>query len=260
MFCRISLYHQVLRKWNIDDEIKILRLLIVEIKKFHDKDKVIGNINPFNVKILDEQVTILPKPEINSDWEWSYHSPRNTKDTDIYLLGCVFYFILTRGQNPFGDRSNNKLKAKNLFDLKACRNIQAQKLIGRMINFDHNKRPTIEDVCNHPMFWEPNHIVPFLKEDVTEDPQLTDEYHPIAIRGDLLMASYRFGFLKLERKAEQIQIRPGRYGNDYVNVIIASKSRDEKLIHYWTSLSQLSFENDNVLRLFDVHRDEFNIW
>jgi len=78
------------------------------------------------------------------------------------------------------------------------------------------------------VFRESNQIVPFLKECATEDPQLMDEYHPGTIYGYFLMASHRFGVIKLERKVQQIQIGPGRYGSDYDNVIIASKSRDEK--------------------------------
>jgi len=257
------LFEQVRRLWNINDEIKILRQLIAEIKKFHDKDKVIGNLNPYDlyVNIGDEQVTLILRPGI--DLKWSYYCTRNTKDTDIFLLGCVFYFILTRGKHPFGyfwrlqhgDTSHHQLMAKNLFFLEACKNIDARKLIDRMIHFDPHKRPTIEEVCNHPMFREPNQIAPFLGEYAIEDPQLVDEYRPITIHDYFLMASHRFGDLKLERKAEQIQIRPGRYGNDYVNVIIASKSEDEKLIHYWTSLSQISIHSKNVLLPLYIDRD-----
>ena len=77
----MSLY-QVLRKWNTGDEIiKILLWLIAEIKKFHDEDKIMGNINPFDlyVNIFDEQVTVMPSSVIDSDWKWSCNGNRNTQ-------------------------------------------------------------------------------------------------------------------------------------------------------------------------------------
>jgi len=80
------------------------------------------------------------------------------------------------------------------------------KLIERMINFDPHTKTTIKEVCNHPVFREPNQIVPFLKECVTEDPQLMDEYRPVTIDGDFLMTSHRFGVVKIERKVKQIKL------------------------------------------------------
>jgi hypothetical protein len=130
-----------------------------------------------------------------------------------------------------------------------------------MINFDPNKRPTIEEVCNHPMFREPNQIVPFLKECATEDTHLIDEYRPIIIDRYFMMASHRFGDLKFEREAKQIRIRPGRFKKDYVNIIIASKSEDEKLIHYWTCLAELAsaLYSQNILLPLDEHHEELNV-
>jgi serine/threonine protein kinase len=326
----VSLVCQV--QWNrrLGDGVEILRRISAEIMKFHDEDRVVGILNPSDIYI-DGQVITIRRLESDSDVKWSSYDTENTKERDIFSLGCLFYFVLSGGQHPFGDNSRHQLMSKNLFLLKACKEIHSRKLIERMINFDPNKRPTIEEVCDHPMFWEPSQIVAFLKEyskkmgtdeelrnaieissaevlqsstiaqvkrrkkvdvksisdilneikvtdndsDVlywhkmfpnllpavylaTEDSQVTDEYHPTT-RRSLLIASHCFDDVKLERKAKQIKLRPGRYGNKYVNVIVASKS-DEDLQHYLTVLNEMFHINHaNVLPLL-FSDDELDIW
>jgi hypothetical protein len=111
------------------------------------------------------------------------------------------------------------------------------------------------------MFREPNQIVPFLRECATEGTHLMDEYRPIKIDHYFMMASYRIDALKFERKAKQILIRPGRFKNNYVNIIIASKSEDEKLIHYWTCLAELAsaLYSQNILLPLDEHHEELGV-
>lgn len=323
----MSLFYQVQRKRRLVDGIEILRQICVEIKKFHDEDRVVGNLNPSDIYI-DGQVPIIRKPESISDAEWASYDTENTKEKDIFSLGCLFYFVLSGGQHPFGDSSRRQLMSNNLFQLKACKEIHSRKLIERMIHFKPDKRPRIQEICDHPMFWETNQIVTFLKENskkieqlrktieifsaevlqssmvaqvkrrkkvdvksisdilneikitdndsdvlywhkmfpnllpaiylVTEDCQLTNEYHP-STTGILLMASHRFDDLKLERKAKQIKLRPGRFRDQYVNVIVASKS-DEDLQHYLAVLNEmLHIRTAKVLPLLfsDVNLD---IW
>jgi serine/threonine protein kinase len=232
---------------TFQDQIKILRQLITEIKKFHDEDRVIGNLGPFNiyVNIVDKQFAI--RPDIKLDSGWSHYWTQNTKDTDIFLLGCVFYFILSRGKHPFGYVSQCQLMEKNLFYLGSCKNIHIRTLIQRMIHFDPQKRPTITDVCNHLMFREPNLIASFLGEYANEDPQLIDEYCPVKYSDFLSTASHRFDGSKLERKAETVSIRPGRLKDFYVDVIVATEVEDEQLIRYYTSLFKLSANSSFVL-------------
>jgi len=49
------------------------------------KKKVRGNINSYDLymNMFNEQVTVIPKPDINLNLEWTYHCPRITKDTEF---------------------------------------------------------------------------------------------------------------------------------------------------------------------------------
>ncbi len=77
---------------------------------------------------------------------------RATIKGDIFSMGCVIYFVLSKGQYPFGNGINR------LFDRKATLNTQEinptyADLIESMVKFDDSERPTIEEVLIHPTFW-----------------------------------------------------------------------------------------------------------
>uniref|UniRef100_A0A8D8B9X7 non-specific serine/threonine protein kinase n=1 Tax=Culex pipiens TaxID=7175 RepID=A0A8D8B9X7_CULPI len=97
---------------------------------------------------------------------------RTTTSVDIFSLGCVFYYVMTRGQHPFGD--NLKRQANILsgeFDLRGLHkerkvthvSVLAEELIGAMIANDQSKRPPAAAVRNHPLFWDNETILGFLQ-------------------------------------------------------------------------------------------------
>lgn len=79
--------------------------------------------------------------------------------TDIFTLGCLFYYILTKGDElpQVGDPKNvtafngifKKLEAKT----KTSDEILCIHLIMRMTNIS-KKRPAIAKIKKHPLFWE----------------------------------------------------------------------------------------------------------
>lgn len=85
---------------------------------------------------------------------------RLTKAIDIFSLGCVFYYILSGGGHPFGDRylrEGNIINGK--YDLGAIENfcpddhIEATDLIESMISLYPSTRPSTIRIMNHPYFW-----------------------------------------------------------------------------------------------------------
>ncbi|AAS52213.2 ADR293Cp [Eremothecium gossypii ATCC 10895] len=87
---------------------------------------------------------------------------RLTRAIDIFSLGCVFYYVLSKGKHPFGDRfvrEGNILKGEySLEDLnKTLRDrstvLEAKNLIEQMIQYDPLKRPTAHLLLRHPLFW-----------------------------------------------------------------------------------------------------------
>lgn len=103
---------------------------------------------------------------------------RTTTSVDIFSLGCVFYYVLTKGKHPFGEnmkRQANILGAEfNLEHLFAPggkgeeeethTNVLAEEMIRDMINDEAHFRPTARGILNHPLFWPTERILSFLQD------------------------------------------------------------------------------------------------
>lgn len=94
---------------------------------------------------------------------------RLTKAIDIFSLGCVFFYILSGGGHPFGDRylrEGNIISGK--FDLspidRFCPddNVEATDLIRLMISFNPSLRPDTTSIMKHPYFWTTKKKLEFL--------------------------------------------------------------------------------------------------
>ncbi|WPK24863.1 hypothetical protein PUMCH_002158 [Australozyma saopauloensis] len=94
---------------------------------------------------------------------------RLTKAIDIFSLGCVFYYILSGGGHPFGDRylrEGNIICGK--YDLSHMPtfcpddHVEAHDLIKSMIGFSPNQRPNTAQILKHPYFWSTKKKMEFL--------------------------------------------------------------------------------------------------
>lgn len=72
---------------------------------------------------------------------------RLTKSVDVFALGCLFYYMLTAGSHPFGDRFEREVNIiRGVKDLKGLEErygeegVDAADLIERMLNADSSKR------------------------------------------------------------------------------------------------------------------------
>jgi serine/threonine-protein kinase/endoribonuclease IRE1 len=95
---------------------------------------------------------------------------RATRSIDIFSLGLVFFYVLTKGSHPFdcGDRYmrevNIRKDNKSLAQLDVLGDYaaEARDLINSMLSFDPNRRPTAVAVMQHPFFWPAKRRLDFL--------------------------------------------------------------------------------------------------
>ena len=81
----------------------------------------------------------------------------DAKKVDVFSLGCIFYYLLSVGQHPFGKESNrdeNILKGKASYShislrLTEERIAEAEDLVIKMTEKDIRRRPNANDLMNH---------------------------------------------------------------------------------------------------------------
>ena len=100
---------------------------------------------------------------------------RLTKSVDIFSLGCLFYYTLTNGGHPYGDRFEREINIlKDAKDLSGVERFgeegtEAKDLIMRMLEpnptqrlvfiilvqgFSYYYRPDMTTSLQHPYFWD----------------------------------------------------------------------------------------------------------
>lgn len=92
---------------------------------------------------------------------------RLTRSVDIFSAGCVFYYVLTGGYHPFGDRYIREGNIiKNEYDLSKLNSMHdsylIKDLVGSMIQKNPMQRPDIHAVLKHPYFWATEKKLEFL--------------------------------------------------------------------------------------------------
>lgn len=114
---------------------------------------------------------------------------RLTKSVDLFALGCLFYYVLTNGGHPFGERYEREINilknAKNLDGLARfgeegseavdlidkmlspepySRYVQSPSLQAFLLSTMPSPRPDTATCLLHPYFWDPGKRLTFLQE------------------------------------------------------------------------------------------------
>ncbi|XP_068178485.1 serine/threonine-protein kinase/endoribonuclease IRE1 [Antennarius striatus] len=110
-----------------------------------------------------------------------------TAAVDVFSAGCVFYYVVSRGQHPFGDalrRQINILSGEyslSQFMEDIHEDVIAQDLIEQMISGEAESRPSTACVLKHPFFWSPEKQLLFF-QDVSDRIEKEPADSPIVVR------------------------------------------------------------------------------
>ncbi|KAM0159898.1 hypothetical protein ACHAQE_000334 [Botrytis cinerea] len=98
------------------------------------------------------------------------HNRRATRAIDIFSLGLVFFYVLTKGSHPFdcGDRYMREVNIRkdnfnlDLLEILGDYAFEAKDLISSMLRKEPKSRPVAAQVMAHPFFWSAKKRLNFL--------------------------------------------------------------------------------------------------
>ena len=127
--------------------------------------------------LVDED--LIPNGPVSTTTEQTHSEPavvdpstnrRATRAIDIFSLGCVFYYVLTRGHHPF-DKSGKYMREANIvkgfYDISQLEILgdyqwEAKDLVGKMLAHNPKQRPDAAAILTHPFFWNDEDRLDFL--------------------------------------------------------------------------------------------------
>uniref|UniRef100_A0A8C6XTR9 non-specific serine/threonine protein kinase n=1 Tax=Naja naja TaxID=35670 RepID=A0A8C6XTR9_NAJNA len=93
-----------------------------------------------------------------------------TCGVDIFSAGCIFYYVLSHGQHPFGDSFHRQANIlAGTYQLPRLQQDTHSKEVGRdlieaMISSEPRLRPSATQVLRHPFFWGPEKQLQFFQD------------------------------------------------------------------------------------------------
>ncbi|KAI3797162.1 hypothetical protein L1987_32415 [Smallanthus sonchifolius] len=158
---------------------------------------------------------------------------RQTRAVDLFSFGCLLFFCITGGRHPFGDMLERDLNIVNdRKDLFLVDNIpEAFHLISNLLHPDPDFRPKAAEVIHHPLFWDPEMRLSFLR-DASDRVELEDR----ETDSDLLKALENIGTVGLG----------GKWDEKLDNILLSDIGRYRK------------YKYDSVRDLLRVIRNKLN--
>jgi serine/threonine-protein kinase/endoribonuclease IRE1 len=170
-----------------------------------------------------------------------------TEKGDIFSMGCVIYFVLTKGQYPFGYGIQRSFDRRAKLNTKGMNPTYAD-LIESMVNCNDSERPSIKEVLIHPTFWSSEKKVLFF----------THIKNILFTKNFAIMKTENFEDIQkgvineLEKKAQQII-----GGSDWLQRLCPDVQQYEKnkIKHKISKTTEVK-ELINFIRNKDQHWDE----
>ncbi|CAL8133391.1 unnamed protein product [Orchesella dallaii] len=107
-------------------------------------------------------------PEILAQMEVGLSEANFSFASDVFALGCVYYYVLTDGKHAFGDkirRQSNIIDGNDTFDMNDVLFCCSQNLIfiKLMVSTDRHVRPSCSSILRYfPLFWSYKNLRKFM--------------------------------------------------------------------------------------------------
>ncbi|KAK4428316.1 Serine/threonine-protein kinase/endoribonuclease IRE1b [Sesamum alatum] len=169
--------------------LKLMRDVVCGLAHLHELGIIHRDLKPQNVlvikdrsisakisdmgisKHLDGDMSSLTKHATgsgSSGWQApeQLRNERQTRAVDLFSLGCILFFCMTGGKHPFGESLERDLNIVNdRKDLFLIDNIpEATHLVSRLLDPNPNLRPKAIEVMHHPLFWDSETRLSFLRD------------------------------------------------------------------------------------------------
>ncbi|CAA0807032.1 Serine/threonine-protein kinase/endoribonuclease IRE1b [Striga hermonthica] len=189
--------------------LKLMRDIVCGLAHLHELGIVHRDLKPQNVliikdrsisakisdmgisKLLDGEMSSLTKHATgygSSGWQApeQLRRERHTRAVDLFSLGCILFFCITGGKHPFGESLERDVNIVNdRKDLFLIDHIpEATDLISRLLDPDPYLRPKATEVMQHPLFWDPEKRLSFLR-DASDRVELEDRENGSQLLVDL---------------------------------------------------------------------------
>ncbi|KAF5762504.1 putative protein kinase IRE1 family [Helianthus annuus] len=169
--------------------LKLMRDIVAGLVHLHELGIIHRDLKPHNVLIVKEKVLCgklsdmgISRRLVGDMSSLGHHATgsgssgwqapeqlllgRQTRAVDLFSLGCVLFFCITCGRHPFGDHLERDVNvAKNRVNLFLVEHIpEAVNLFSQLLNPNAELRPKASEVLHHPLFWNSEIRVSFLRD------------------------------------------------------------------------------------------------
>lgn len=157
----------------------IIRQITQLLKDIHSKGNAHGSLTPYSITLdstkrkvisIQQDYQLAKLDDATKEWRPTQENDEALEAVDIFALGCIFYYVFTGGQHPFGSPElRTSLISKHLYDLTGCKDKHLRKLISAMISHDSSRRPNCNELLDHPLLWTSEKIVDYLNEEAEKN-------------------------------------------------------------------------------------------
>mmetsp|Transcript_32082 Transcript_32082/g.49056 ORF Transcript_32082/g.49056 Transcript_32082/m.49056 type:complete len:189 (-) Transcript_32082:447-1013(-) len=163
-----KIVHRDLKPQNI----LINRLMKVKISDMGLSKQLNTEMESYHTEAVKGSIGWQPSEVILNEADYVFKNTHKTQKVDVFSLGCIFHYLLSRGEHPFGtriERESNITKGAYTLDKVAPSLVKErveefENMISLMLKQDPKLRSKISKILNHVFFWSNDKKLKLIQE------------------------------------------------------------------------------------------------